>query len=175
MFGNQSEIDEFLEQREIFQTLNSIRMDKTFYLTESVSQSDQIVIDYDHSMCHKLKFKVNSEGITVCKVISMPNKVLITCGQSYIVRLWSLLGKSLCVVNLEYPLPYRWDIMINRFERRKEKYIKAVKIRRKLRQKWYKDITKSKPDASKLGIAISPTNMMEKPEEVETFKSLISD
>ena len=134
---------------------------------------NQIVVEFDHSMCHKIKFKVNSEGINVWKVVSMPNKVLITCGATYIIRIWTILGLNLWVLNLDYPLPFRWNLMINRFERRKDKYLKALKIQHRIKQKWYKKLLKPKrmhPEAN-----INPLNILEEQNNPKTLKALVSE
>ena len=65
IFASQTEVDEFLAQRNIEEPVTSIRMDKTFYLNKPPGMLDQIVVEFDHSMCHRIKFKVNSEGINV--------------------------------------------------------------------------------------------------------------
>lgn len=109
-----------------------VKMNKTFHLTQALKEGTQTVLDLNNKLLHKITFKVNSESITLARIISMPNKVIVTCSNSYIVKLWSLLGYNLCVLNLEYPLPYKWNLMINRFHQRKQKYMEAIKVRKEL-------------------------------------------
>jgi len=77
------------------------------------------------------------------------------------------------VLNLEYPLPYKWNLMINMFEKRKQKYISAVKIFRKLKNKWYKPKKLERLNSKRH--SVSPRKILEKVENVKTFKSLISE
>lgn len=140
MFADSKSIDKYFADRKILQSeMLELKMDKTFHLTESYKEGTKLSIDLSNSkLLYKLKFKVSHESITNAKVISMPNMVLITCSNSYIIKLWSLLGKNLWILNLEYPLPYKWDLLINRFHQRKAKYLAAIKIKKEIDTKWYR-------------------------------------
>ena len=63
--------------------------------------------------------------------------------------------------------------MINRFERRKDKYMKALKIQQKLKQRWYRKsiINKRKPSEA----IIDPIDILEKQNDTKTFKTLVSE
>ena len=174
VFANSSEIELFLEMRkEHNNSMMEVKMDKTFHLTQQNKENTQYVIDMNNKLLQKIMFRANHEAVTLAKIISMPNKVVVTWSNSYIVRIWTLLGFNLCLLNLEYPLPYKWNLMINRFHQRKQKYIEARKILQELEKRWFRrnsldgDITPKSPFIKK--------DPLEKDKSIVTFKSLISE
>jgi hypothetical protein len=174
VFENQKAIEEYFEERKVYgNDMMEVKMDKTFNLTQNYKEGTKLVIDLGSKLLHKLKFKVNHEGITEAKIISMPNKVLVTCSLSYITRIWSLLGLNLCILNLEYPLPYKWELKINRFYQRKHKYIEAMRMKKLIDEKWY-DLRKSSTnDDHKL--PFFDRDPLEMNANLKTFKHLVAE
>lgn len=79
VFANNSEIDKFLESRKEHQnSMLEVKMDKTFHLTQHNKESMQFVIDMDSKYIEKIMFQANQDAVTLAKIISMPNKVLVT-------------------------------------------------------------------------------------------------
>ncbi len=52
------------------------------------------------------KFKVASEAIFVLTVLNIPPKLIVTSSNSQIVRIWSVFGDQLCVLDIDKPLPH---------------------------------------------------------------------
>ena len=149
------------------------KMDKTFHLTQNFEEDTKLVIDLNSKLLCKLRFKVHHESITLAKVVSMPNKILVTCASSYTIRLWSLFGKNLCILNLEYPLPHKWEISIDRFYQRKLKYIAAMKIKKKINSKLNAGRNNTLIEKSKSMSTLKTS--LEKCHSVKTFKHLVSE
>lgn len=79
MFSNNSEVDKFLEfRKEHYNSMMEVKMDKTFHLTQHNKETTQFVIDMDSKFLQKIMFQVNQDTVTLAKIISMPNKVIIT-------------------------------------------------------------------------------------------------
>lgn len=174
VFSSQKTIEEYFEERKMYKNeMMEVKMDKTFHLTQNYKEGTKLVIDLYSKLLYKLKFKVNHEGITEAKIISMPNKVLITCSSSYITRIWSLLGLNLCILNIEYPLPYKWDLKINRFYQRKHKYIEAMRIKKQIDKKWYHARTSTMNNNNKA--PYFNRDPLEKHDNIKTFKHLVTE
>lgn len=174
VFENNDAIEEYFEDRKVLNSeMMEVKMDKTFHLTQDYKEGTKLSIDLSSKLLYKMKFKANFEAITKTNVVSMPNKVLISCSNSYIVRVWTLFGQNLCVLNLEFPLPFKWNLMINRFHQRKLKYIKAMKIKKKIDEKWYKSKKASMPTTPKRNFL--KKDPLEISKEIKTFKTLASE
>ena len=79
VFANSSEIELFLEMRkEHNNSMMEVKMDKTFHLTQQNKENTQYVIDMNNKLLQKIMFRANHEAVTLAKIISMPNKVVVT-------------------------------------------------------------------------------------------------
>lgn len=174
VFENAEAVEEYFKEREANNNaMFDMKMDKTFHLTQAPKDNERLIIDISSKLLYKLKFKTNNEAVTRAKIIRMPNQVLITCSNSYTIRLWTLFGQNLWILNLEYPLPFKWNIMINMFYQRKKKYIEAIRIKKEIDRKWYQ--------ARNTMISGSPKvqhfrkDPLEKAKGIVVFKSLVLD
>lgn len=93
----------------------------------------QLVLDYYDIPCEQtFKFRAFGDAIQVMEVKRIPQPLLLTFSTQSLLRIWSLLGELICVVNVEHPLPYRWRLKINRYDKRQEQYVKAMKLFKEL-------------------------------------------
>eukprot|EP00347_Sterkiella_histriomuscorum_P004350 403360783 len=107
------------------------------------------IIEHNLNEITHYKFKAASEPIFVLTVINIPPKVIITSTNSQIVRIWSLFGEPLCVLDIDQPLPYKWKLKISSYFRRKKKYLEAVDILSQLHQSGG-DVSPKKKDKQQL-------------------------
>jgi hypothetical protein len=79
VFEDNASIEEYFEDRKALNSdIMEVKMDKTFHLTQNYKEGTKLSIDLSSKLLYKMKFKANLEAITKTKVISMPNKVLIS-------------------------------------------------------------------------------------------------
>jgi len=96
VFENAEAVEEYFKEREANNNaMFDMKMDKTFHLTQAPKDNERLIIDISSKLLYKLKFKTNNEAVTRAKIIRMPNQVLITCSNSYTIRLWTLFGQNL--------------------------------------------------------------------------------
>ncbi len=58
--------------------------------------------------------------------------MIITCNNTSVIRMWSLLGQLLCVTNIEHPLPYRWRLTLDDDSKRKIKMLNSLRIMKEI-------------------------------------------
>ena len=114
------------------------------------------------------KFRAATEAIFVLTVINIPPKVIITSTNSQIVRIWSLFGESLCVLDIDQPLPYKWKLKISSYFRRKKKFQEALLILEQLHMSGG-DVSPKKKNLRQMA-AEAINSAFEKPERVKASK-----
>lgn len=64
------------------------------------------------------------------------------CCQSMVVKIYTLLGRTVSIVDLDNPLPSTWELKLDKFSMRKEKFENALWLMcelKKVKVKWIED------------------------------------
>ncbi|CDW75100.1 rna recognition motif [Stylonychia lemnae] len=156
----------FFESQTTFGSLGKILQKQQSFSSspKKLEDTKYYIEDLNH-----FKFKAANEAIIVLQVIDIPPKIIITSTNSQIVRIWSIFGDSLCILDIDKPLPNKWKLKISSYFKRKLKFTEAITILKQIEQS-NGDVSPKKKDRSML----AANAFGEIFEKTERFKNLDS-
>ena len=106
------------------------------------------------------KFKASNEQLLVLTIIKVPPKLICTSAGSRVIKMWSVWGEGLCVLDIDQPLPYKWGIQGSAEGQREHKYRKAVEVIKEIESSYRKEANNTNPSST---LAITSHSSFSKP------------
>ncbi|KAL4463948.1 hypothetical protein ABPG74_005885 [Tetrahymena malaccensis] len=85
------------------------------------SQKEKKIVKNSHFCAHR-------DVLTSFQFVEMSQKCIVTSSQDQYVRIWTLDGQLIGNLNINHPLPIKWDVLIDSHEKVKKKVFYAFKI-----------------------------------------------
>ena len=74
------------------------------------------------------EFQAHREPLTTLSVLDGPEKRLLTCALDSYVKVWTHDGRLLGSLNINHPLPVKWDLGLNNVSLHRKKILYALKV-----------------------------------------------
>lgn len=95
-------------------------------------------IEMTHEMFPHFKWKLPHNDAHEIVIMEVPREyILVGSENNHIISIYSLLGKIHCLYNLELPLPIFWNLDVSSYEKKKQRFQRALSILNKV-EEFYK-------------------------------------
>ena len=65
-------------------------------------------------MDHLIKFKAHESEISLLKIFRLPHLRVMSCSvDSRVIKIWTLVGTQMASLNIDMPLPYKWELSMD--------------------------------------------------------------
>ncbi|EAR85821.2 WD domain, G-beta repeat protein (macronuclear) [Tetrahymena thermophila SB210] len=93
-----------------------------------VQQNKKNFSQKEKKVVKNLHFCAHRDVLTSFQFVEMSQKCIVTSSQDQYVRIWTLDGQLIGNLNINHPLPIKWDVLIDQHEKVKKKVFYAFKI-----------------------------------------------
>lgn len=108
----------------LFSNKNELRRELSLHVEK---EHEKVSLD-DISKVYHNSWNMFDDAITMLSIIKIPKKLVIASSGTTVMKIFSIYGEDLCLLNLDQPLPYSWKLIADTSSKMLERLQNSISV-----------------------------------------------